>query len=279
MKQKIILTSLTHLLLPFAAVSPTPSFSSPGNITTPSLVSLLLLQTPPLPPPVPSTSSLSLSTPPGNITTSSLVSLPLPQTPPPLPHPVPSTSSLSLPTPSSLTYSAPTPPPPVLSTHTPEQSENAPADLRNFFLTFLKSKSPHSSKSRRNIGLPSFGESMTSEEALQKQKQTEEVKKKKEKNKRNKEENSCVTREKNEDNEETCGICGQEWEDITEEEELWLDCGMCGGWFHAKCIGYNDVCREDLDDIDYVCDTCSTHIIIYIIIIYTYLHNKYCYAF
>ena len=81
------LPSDSPLLLPFAAVSPTPpvSFSSrspPGNITTPPLVSLPLPQTPPpLPPPVPSTSSLS---PPGNITTSSLVSLPPPQTPPPL---------------------------------------------------------------------------------------------------------------------------------------------------------------------------------------------------
>ena len=159
------------LLLPLA-VSPTPpvSFSSrspPGNITTPSLVSLPLLQTPPpLPPPVPSTSSLSLST-------------PLPQFPPMLPHTLSSTSPSSSFS-SSLTYSASTPPPPVLSTHTPEQSENAPADLRNFFLTFLKSKSPHSSKCRRNIGLASFGESMTSEEALEKQKQIEEAKKKKE---------------------------------------------------------------------------------------------------
>ena len=72
------------------------------------------------------------------------------------------------------------------------------------------------------------------------------------------------TREKKmkviEDNEETCEICGQEWEDVTEEEEVWLDCGMCGGWFPVKCIGYNDVCREDfdyIDYIDYVCDTCT----------------------
>ena len=126
---------------------------------------------------------------------------------------------------------------------------------------------------------------MTSEEVLQKQKQIEEAKKKKEIEKERKkirqqkraerEKQQEIkkktketkrktpvrksTREKKmkviEDNEETCGICGQEWEDITEEEELWLDCGMCGGWFHAKCIGYND--REDLDDINCVCDTCT----------------------
>ena len=122
---------------------------------------------------------------------------------------------------------------------------------------------------------------MTSEEALQKQKQIEAAKKKKEIEKEQKKirEQKRAEREKQQDLkkktketkrktavrkstrekkmkvEKTCGICGQEWEDITEEEELWLDCGMFGGWFHAKCIGYND--REDLDDINYVCDICT----------------------
>ena len=36
-----------------------------------------------------------------------------------------------------------------------------------------------------------------------------------------------------------CGICGEEYEDKTPEEELRIECSTCMLWFHADCVGIN----------------------------------------
>ena len=47
---------------------------------------------------------------------------------------------------------------------------------------------------------------------------------------------------------EVCGICGGEW------EEIWLDCGLCGDWFHADCVGAS---MDELGEVNYTCDFCT----------------------
>ena len=50
---------------------------------------------------------------------------------------------------------------------------------------------------------------------------------------------------------EICGVCGMEW------EEVWLDCGSCGEWFHTDCVGYEAASVEEIGEIDYICDLCT----------------------
>ena len=56
---------------------------------------------------------------------------------------------------------------------------------------------------------------------------------------------------------EACGVCGREWEELTDEHEIWLDCGLCGDWIHTDCIGYAAVSLEELEDVNYTCDLCT----------------------
>ena len=60
----------------------------------------------------------------------------------------------------------------------PSTSNSQPSELRNFFLSFLQSQTPKSSR-RRNRALSSHGESLTEEEALKRQKEYEDEKKRK----------------------------------------------------------------------------------------------------
>ena len=36
-----------------------------------------------------------------------------------------------------------------------------------------------------------------------------------------------------------CEVCGEEYEDETLEEELWIECSSCKLWFHVDCVGIN----------------------------------------
>ena len=76
---------------------------------------------------------------------------------------------------------------------------------------------------------------------------------KKKERRRNKKKQSATYKEseqKKTDDVEVCEICMEEWEEETEEEETWIGCDNCGGWFHAKCID------EDTDEINTTNYTC-----------------------
>ena len=60
-----------------------------------------------------------------------------------------------------------------------------------------------------------------------------------------------------EDNTDICGIYAEGWEEETEEIELWLDCSLCGGWFHTKCVGFQNLKQEQITDLNYVCNSCN----------------------
>ena len=60
------------------------------------------------------------------------------------------------------------------------------------------------------------------------------------------------------DNVEICGVCTEGWKQEIEEEELWLDCSVCDGWFHSHCVGLADKTSQDLSSyIYYICDLCK----------------------
>ena len=54
-----------------------------------------------------------------------------------------------------------------------------------------------------------------------------------------------------------CEICMEVWEDETVDEELWIQCEPCKGWFHAKCGGYGNTPTEEVTQLTYICNTCS----------------------
>ena len=56
------------------------------------------------------------------------------------------------------------------------------------------------------------------------------------------------------DDVDMCEICMEEWKEETEEEELWVQCDECTGWFHAKCVGYEPQVSEFSH---YTCDLCK----------------------
>ena len=171
--------------------SPSPVLSStpPTTMTPPPPASLL--------PPGAATPSTSFLPSPSPVLSSTP---PTTMTPPPpaslLPPTTPSTSLLPSPQllqPLDLFPSNPS------SSQTqsllPSTSNSQPSELRNFFLSFLQSQTPKSSR-RRNRALSSHGESLTEEEALKRQKEYEDEKKRKE---IEKEERKRVREEKREE--------------------------------------------------------------------------------
>ena len=156
--------------------------------------------------------------------------------------------------------------------------------IKYFFLELMKTKTPQSKKRGRSVA--SMGETLTDEEALRRQKETEDNKRrkeeekeerkrirmeKKEQKKREKEEkesrkrkaaegarkSNCNKRRAGRQDDEAvviCGICMEEWTEETEEEEMWIACEICNDWFHASCT---DIDQEHASNIDYVCSQCT----------------------
>lgn len=196
---------------------------------------------------------------------------------PNIPNPSPLATSPTIPTPSK--------PVTPLTTPSTQSSHNKSNELRDFFLDFFISKTPNRSNKGRNRCLASLGESLTEEDAIQKQKEYEDEKKRKEvekeerkririqkcEEKRKIEENKkrkltekggrkstrSKKRKVSEESAEICGICTGVWEDHTEETELWLACSLCGGWFHCSCVGLGDLVEEEVAEIDYICNLCK----------------------
>ena len=47
-----------------------------------------------------------------------------------------------------------------------------------------------------------------------------------------------------------CGVCGDVYEDETEESEQWIGCDLCDSWYHGHCV---DVITEP---DTYACSNC-----------------------
>lgn len=188
---------------------------------------------------------------------------------------------------------------PGISPNKPTGAEAQPQPLRDFFTSFLMSKSPsvHQPK-RKQRRLASLGESLTAEEAMkkqmeeedrkkeeadekerkrmmrmkkkeQKQKEMEEKEKAKEQRRKKKQEKEgeCSTAQARksgrkrkakviDDQSTICGICLEEWEENTVEEETWVECGLCQTWFHAECVGHGEKTSEHILNMHFTCDFC-----------------------
>ena len=33
-----------------------------------------------------------------------------------------------------------------------------------------------------------------------------------------------------------CGVCGELYEEETEEPQIWIQCDLCGQWLHCSCV-------------------------------------------
>ena len=51
-----------------------------------------------------------------------------------------------------------------------------------------------------------------------------------------------------------CGVCDEEYEEETLEEELWIECNSCLSWFHGDCVG---VFSTNIPEV-FVCNFCSS---------------------
>lgn len=52
-----------------------------------------------------------------------------------------------------------------------------------------------------------------------------------------------------------CGVCSEEYEEETVEEELWIQCDKCPSWFHGDCVGINPSKVPE----NFLCDICLSH--------------------
>ena len=48
-----------------------------------------------------------------------------------------------------------------------------------------------------------------------------------------------------------CGQCGKEYEEETDEPELWVACDLCDKWYHARCEHLSSV-----PEGSYLCIVC-----------------------
>ena len=60
---------------------------------------------------------------------------------------------------------------------------------------------------------------------------------------------------------EYCGVCGDLYEEETEEIEYWIACDTCGKWFHWHCVNITTEPRLGsvviFTQITFVCVTCT----------------------
>ena len=42
-----------------------------------------------------------------------------------------------------------------------------------------------------------------------------------------------------------CGVCQALFSEETEEEEVWIGCESCDGWFHSVCVNIDLQCVPD----------------------------------
>ncbi len=134
----------------------------------------------------------------------------------------------------------------------------------------MSSRPKSNSSTRRR--LTGIGESLTSEEAIERLRKEEEEKKKKEEEKlerkrkreeKKKEKGSKSKRKQTKVNkEDTCSIrqsramcleC-QTYYDMDEGDEGWIECEKCFDWYHMECVGIEQT--ADKENVSFVCDFC-----------------------
>ena len=55
----------------------------------------------------------------------------------------------------------------------------------------------------------------------------------------------------NESEEEYCGVCGDLYEEETDEVEDWIACDLCNRWFHWHCVSITT------EPSSFVCISCA----------------------
>ena len=64
-------------------------------------------------------------------------------------------------------------------------------------------------------------------------------------------EKAAATRRKRREQTCKCGICGQLYEEITEEVQNWIACDKCKRWFHFECVGIHS------SPENFICSLCT----------------------
>ncbi len=126
-------------------------------------------------------------------------------------------------------------------------------DLKDFFASLLQSRhQPKKCSTRRR--LVGFGESLTSEEAMDKKK-GKKGKESKGKGKRRKTSDDEMIGKSNmkEQSRAICLEC-ETYYDMDDGDDDWIECAQCMNWYHASCVGIQS---NEMETIEFACRQCT----------------------
>ena len=58
---------------------------------------------------------------------------------------------------------------------------------------------------------------------------------------------------------DACTLCGAQWGEAADRDELWVACGMCNRWYHGACAGTTQDEIDALGSAEWECPECQMH--------------------
>ncbi len=213
--------------------------------------------------------------------------------------PAPTAEMVVIPSVTSSTPSAPsaailpsTPSAPSASQKDTRQPYTPSCELRDFFATLLQKTTPENApKKGTKRNLIGHGESLTSEEAMERERAAEEEKRKKEQEKaeraearkkkkaektereearkktqaekaearkrKKKQPSTTAKRHKPLLDEDSQWFCPQCHGEEVHSTEVWVECEGCQFWYHSSCAGFDGYTEDELEHETFICGICT----------------------
>jgi hypothetical protein len=58
---------------------------------------------------------------------------------------------------------------------------------------------------------------------------------------------------------DACTLCGAQWGQDADRDELWVACGLCNRWYHGACAGATQEEIDSLGQAEWECPECQMH--------------------
>ncbi len=58
---------------------------------------------------------------------------------------------------------------------------------------------------------------------------------------------------------DACTLCGAQWGEAADRDDLWVACGVCNRWYHGACAGATQDDIDALGSAEWECPECQMH--------------------